>query len=926
MANQPKKYTKFVAAAATATLVASAIVPVASAAGFSDVADTNSHAVNINALAEAGIIGGYPDGTFKPNQELTRGQVVKMLGKWVEAQGFEIPADYATKARFTDLAADAKDQELVKYAALVFDTGVFAGSNGALNAGGKITRENMALVLDRAFKAINDTTLVEVAAEIEDVKVADLATAKAEAREAIQALRNLGISGVENFMPKDSVTRAQFATFLNKTINTDAVVELTVKEAVAVDANTVEVTLSDDTKHTVKLETALEANKETEIKFTIDEKEYTAKVTFVVEAPVVEGVSAINGKELKVKFNKAVSTNSVAVGDFTVTATGAGTANAVVDFKLAEDGKSAILLLTNAVPAAGVDVEIADGAILTSGFDKFPKFTTKAVKVEDTTAPKLVSAVAKDSTTVELTFDEQVDWTTNSGGVSVNGAALVAGVNSTKAGNYTYTFTVPTLKSGTNTVQILNYADFSANKEVLTTTSVNYSADVSTPAVASIKAEDSNSFILTLNKAVDTIEPANFTVKKGNYTFTSADLTVSYVDVDGNPSVPATKYVKVVVPTQANTANPLYATNETSVALSVAVSGYKNGTVIGNEYTGSVTLSKDLTAPKVVSSKLITYDKSTDKIVVPFDKTLTVADASKLTVVSGNVKVAATVAAVGKNLEITITDAAGLTNGTYSLVLDKGLVKDSSNNVNEATTVTTEVTNTASTLLKTGVAIFGTTAVNDNGKNVITVTYGTKVDDAAASTSSYSLNGAALPSGSVAYFTTSAKDEVKIELPASYSVALNDVSAKISLNANAVKEYATGYVVSSSATEVKAIDQVITLKDNVAPTVSKVEYVKDTNGLATGLKLTFSEAVDTSGATDFTNDFVVKTGATEIAYTVAAPSTGDTATDNVVILNFSNASTAASGVTVATNSDRTLVNLTDISGFNKVASFNVSAQ
>src|SRR5690606_5369002 len=311
MANQPKKYTKFVAAAATATLVASAIVPVASAAGFSDVADTNSHAVNINALAEAGIIGGYPDGTFKPNQELTRGQVVKMLGKWVEKQGFEIPADYATKARFTDLAADAKDQELVKYAALVFDTGVFAGSNGALNAGGKITRENMALVLDRAFKAINDTTLVEVAAEIEDVKVADLNTAKAEAREAIQALRNLGISGVENFMPKNSVTRAQFASFLNKTINTDAVVELTVKEAKAVDANTVEVTLSDDKKHTSKLEKALEANVATEVTFKIEEKEYTATVTYVVEAPVVK---ALNAAQVEVTFGEAVDKATV-IGD-----------------------------------------------------------------------------------------------------------------------------------------------------------------------------------------------------------------------------------------------------------------------------------------------------------------------------------------------------------------------------------------------------------------------------------------------------------------------------------------------------------------------------------------------------------------------------------------------------------------------------------
>lgn len=387
MANQPKKYTKFVAAAATATLVASAIVPVASAAGFSDVADTNSHAVNINALAEAGIIGGYPDGTFKPNQELTRGQVVKMLGKWVEKQGFEIPADYATKARFTDLAADAKDQELVKYAALVFDTGVFAGSNGALNAGGKITRENMALVLDRAFKAINDTTLVEVAAEIEDIKIADLNTAKAEAREAIQALRNLGISGVENFMPKDSVTRAQFATFLNKTIQTESAVELTVKEAVAVDANTVEVTLSDDTKHTVKLETALEANKATEIKFTINEKEFTAEVTYVVEKLLVEEVKAVNAKTLEVTFNTAAD---VTAADFSVNK---GTVKSnVANVVIAEDKKSATIELTSKLTAGEYTVTVAQ---------KDAEALTGSVKVEDEKVAKIdiLSDVAPFATT-----------------------------------------------------------------------------------------------------------------------------------------------------------------------------------------------------------------------------------------------------------------------------------------------------------------------------------------------------------------------------------------------------------------------------------------------------------------------------------------------------------------------------------------------
>lgn len=89
MANQPKKYKKFVATAATATLVASAIVPVASAASLSDISGTHEEA--ITSLVEGGVVSGYADGTFKPNKELTRSDVVKLLGKFLVTKGFEVP-------------------------------------------------------------------------------------------------------------------------------------------------------------------------------------------------------------------------------------------------------------------------------------------------------------------------------------------------------------------------------------------------------------------------------------------------------------------------------------------------------------------------------------------------------------------------------------------------------------------------------------------------------------------------------------------------------------------------------------------------------------------------------------------------------------------------------------------------------------------
>ena len=80
-----------------------------------------------------------------------------MMGKWLVSLGNEVPTDYKTNPRFTDLTSNT-NEELLKYAAFVKDNGVFNGSNGKLDAAGNITRENMALVLVRAYDAINETT------------------------------------------------------------------------------------------------------------------------------------------------------------------------------------------------------------------------------------------------------------------------------------------------------------------------------------------------------------------------------------------------------------------------------------------------------------------------------------------------------------------------------------------------------------------------------------------------------------------------------------------------------------------------------------------------------------------------------------------------------------------------------------------------
>ncbi|WP_431029129.1 S-layer homology domain-containing protein [Lysinibacillus sp. LZ02] len=297
MAYQPKSYKKFVATAATATLVASAIVPVASASGFSDVPADNEFATYINALTEAGIIGGYAsDNTFRPNNKLTRGQVAIMLGRWLENNGATIPADWDTNPRFEDVSTS--NEELAKYAALVKDTGVFTGVAGKLNAADNITRENMAVVLDRISKTVTGTSLVELAAEIEDVTVEDLEAT--QYGEQVQALADLGITTVSNFRPKETVSRAQFAKFLYQSI---------------------EVIESTDKEQTTEL-AGVEAVGAKKIAVTFKEAVDTTKAKFEVK----KGTVTSNISEITWNEDKTVATieltNKLTAGDYVVAVSG----------------------------------------------------------------------------------------------------------------------------------------------------------------------------------------------------------------------------------------------------------------------------------------------------------------------------------------------------------------------------------------------------------------------------------------------------------------------------------------------------------------------------------------------------------------------------------------------------------------------------
>lgn len=304
---------------ASAALVAAAVVPTASAANFTDIAKSD-HKDAILALADAKIVGGYPDGSFKPNGVLTKGNVTKFLGKWLVSEHFQIPADYNKKVRFTDLPTSSKDKELLQYAALINDNGIFKGTNNKLLPSENISREQMASILVRAIEKVYDIDLIAMyKKEKFQSSITDLKVASTENREAIIALEYAKITNVKTFNPKNTLTRGQFASFLHRSMTniTEMVKgpEVSIQTVKVVDANTLQVTLTDGTSHKVTLPKPLTENVETKVDFKINDKPYSAVVTYEVNELNVQSIEGINASQIKVVFNQAIDPLSVLKAD-----------------------------------------------------------------------------------------------------------------------------------------------------------------------------------------------------------------------------------------------------------------------------------------------------------------------------------------------------------------------------------------------------------------------------------------------------------------------------------------------------------------------------------------------------------------------------------------------------------------------------------
>lgn len=187
----------------------------ASASPFSDVDKASSHYNNIHEAFERKLINGYPDGTYRPNATLKRGHVTKILANYItENEGFATYDAYIDKHKILQVVTPFKDvskqgdAELYKASLIVKFANVFNGSNNNLLPERGITREQMAKVLVNAFD------LLPVANS--QPTITDLHKAGGEFVPYIQILAENKVTIASIYNPKQSVTRGQIASFLNR--------------------------------------------------------------------------------------------------------------------------------------------------------------------------------------------------------------------------------------------------------------------------------------------------------------------------------------------------------------------------------------------------------------------------------------------------------------------------------------------------------------------------------------------------------------------------------------------------------------------------------------------------------------------------------------------------------------------------------------
>ncbi len=169
---------------------------------FSDIKDSDWFYEAVNKMSQSGIVKGYPDGTFKPNDTVKYAEFVKMFIVAVTGE---------------DIGNSQKGHWAENYYHKGIELGLFTEYDINLNdLGHEIPRKVMALMVSNNFYGteINNYDAVETS-------IPDLEDGKPYQHEIIKSYGMGILTGYENgeFRPEGTLTRAESATVINRTLN-----------------------------------------------------------------------------------------------------------------------------------------------------------------------------------------------------------------------------------------------------------------------------------------------------------------------------------------------------------------------------------------------------------------------------------------------------------------------------------------------------------------------------------------------------------------------------------------------------------------------------------------------------------------------------------------------------------------------------------
>ena len=170
---------------------------------FSDVPYGHRNYAHINALVELGIINGYSDSTFRPNNTLTRAQAAIMIARAIGL------STEGVSSNFTDVPST---HAAYKFISAAQNAGIINGySDGTFKPNANVTRAQIAIMVQRAFNVQASDTIITFTDVPEGY-----APKKFIETLASQKIVNGYSDGT--FKPLNNVTRAQFSTMIYNAI------------------------------------------------------------------------------------------------------------------------------------------------------------------------------------------------------------------------------------------------------------------------------------------------------------------------------------------------------------------------------------------------------------------------------------------------------------------------------------------------------------------------------------------------------------------------------------------------------------------------------------------------------------------------------------------------------------------------------------